>query len=186
MAHFLWVEDFPGDNATRSTTETLFGSYLKEQGLSVNDLSEDTRILRNQLKPYGIYVETNFYDGYCFVHKKLNKVDFEKFSNCMIGAYVQLLRLAVLKTQTNDTAFMFGVYLSEELETNQESHRFFEELNQSFGSDRDDGIRAMSNTVKILMKPADISPETVDKIHHEFLSLLFSMRDVLKKVKLTE
>jgi len=118
--------------------------------------------------------------------EELNKVDFEKFSNCMIGAYVQLLRLAVLKTQTNDTAFMFGVYLSEELETNQESHRFFEELNQSFGSDRDDGIRAMSNTVKILMKPADISPETVDKIHHEFLSLLFSMRDVLKKVKLTE
>ncbi len=76
MAHFLWVEDFPGDNSTRSTTEALFGHYLNEIGISINDLPEDPRLLRKQLQPHGIHIETSFYDGYRFIHKKLNKVDF--------------------------------------------------------------------------------------------------------------
>jgi len=76
VANFLWVEDFPGDNSTRSTTEAVFGKYLHSLGVTIQDLSEDARILREQLKVYGIFIETSFFDGYRFINNKLSDVDY--------------------------------------------------------------------------------------------------------------
>jgi hypothetical protein len=77
MSNFLWVEDFAGENATISTTNAIFGSLLTSQGLaSISKLSEEPRGLKKDLRNHGIFLEFNFYDAYCFIHKKLNTVDY--------------------------------------------------------------------------------------------------------------
>jgi len=104
--------------------------------------------------------------------KELCKVDLETFSNCMIGAYSQLLRIAVMNTQKNDVALFFGMHLSTKLKTVPQAEQFFEEFNKAYGSDYHDGIKGMANAFKDMMKPLDISTETIDKIYHEFVTLI--------------
>jgi len=77
MSNFLWIEDFGGgDNVTRATTNALFGSFLESQGVLISALPEEPRVLREQLKQQGVFLELNYYDGHKFISNHLEKVDF--------------------------------------------------------------------------------------------------------------
>jgi hypothetical protein len=116
--------------------------------------------------------------------EELKKVDLDKFCNCMLGAYAQVLGIAVMNTQSTDASLRFILYLGRKLEANNEAHKYWEEYNKSFGSDRNDGFQAMANTFQDMMMPLEISSETVDQIYNEFVQLLLSMQQVLERLKI--
>jgi len=116
--------------------------------------------------------------------EELKKVDLDKFCNCMLGAYVQILTIAVMNTQSAMATMHFGLNLGKKLEANNQAHKYWEEYHKSFGSDRNDGFQAMANTFQDMMMPLEISSETVDQIYNEFVQLLLSMQQVLERVKI--
>ncbi|MCV6636533.1 hypothetical protein [Candidatus Albibeggiatoa sp. nov. NOAA] len=72
MVHFLWVEDFEGDNF-KNYTDSLFGHFVPQ-----NYVPEGHGELKQFLQPYGIFLETHFLDALEFIRdsEKLFKIDF--------------------------------------------------------------------------------------------------------------
>jgi hypothetical protein len=72
MVHFLWVEDFEGDNF-KSYTECLFADFVPQ-----NDIPDGHGELKQFLLPYGIFLESYFLDALAFIRDsdKLFKIDF--------------------------------------------------------------------------------------------------------------
>jgi hypothetical protein len=72
MIHFLWVEDFEGDNF-KSYTECLFSNFLPK-----TEIPDGHGELKQFLQPYGIFLETHFLDALEFIRDgdKLFKIDF--------------------------------------------------------------------------------------------------------------
>ncbi|MEK7989446.1 MAG: hypothetical protein VSS52_000435, partial [Thiotrichaceae bacterium] len=61
MVHFLWVEDFEGDNF-QSYTECLFSDFLPKTAIP-----DGHGELKQFLQPYGIFLETHFLDALEFI-----------------------------------------------------------------------------------------------------------------------
>lgn len=115
--------------------------------------------------------------------EELDKVDLEKFNNCMVAAYAQLLSVAVVRTQKKDAYHSFKLYLYGHFKTMPEADQFTEEFNRAFGGG---GIDGMANAFANMMEPLDISPDTTVRIYHEFSDLIRSMIEILKRLKLVE
>jgi len=73
MVHFLWVEDFEGDNF-KSYTECLFGELLPNKA----DIPDGHGELKQFLQPHGVFLQTHFLDALEFIRdsEQLFKIDF--------------------------------------------------------------------------------------------------------------
>jgi hypothetical protein len=113
----------------------------------------------------------------------LKNVDFEIFSNCMLAAYVQVLRIAVMQTQSTDATLYFGLEIGKKLETNTHANSYWIKLNKSFGSSTD-GFKAMSASFGNLMKPSTLSSNGTEIIYQQLLEAFFGMKETLKSIKI--
>ena len=113
----------------------------------------------------------------------LKKVDFDRFCNCMLAAYVQILRVAVMQTQSTDATLYFGILIGEKLESNSEANAHWTALNKSFGSSTD-GFRAMSESFGSMMLPVQLSSNSIELIYEQLVQAFFGMKETLKDIKI--
>ncbi len=119
---------------------------------------------------------------------ELKKVDFERFCNYMIACYVQLLRVAAIKTQNSDNAMYFGICLTRKLEDkNAGAYKEWVLVNRIWGAPSVVGkIEEMAMGLGIHLYNTGLSDNTKQTIHQELEGLMYSMSDVMKRIKLQE
>ncbi len=116
-------------------------------------------------------------------NEDLKKVDFERFCNYMLAAYVQTLRVAVMQTQSSDATLYFGLEIGKKLESNSEANANWKSLNKSFGSSTD-GFRAMSDFIGSMMLPKQLSSISIELIYEQLVQSFFGMKETLKDIKI--
>ena len=101
----------------------------------------------------------------------------------MLAAYVQILRVAVMQTQSTDATLYFGILIGEKLESNSEANAHWTALNKSFGSSTD-GFRAMSESFGSMMLPVQLSSNSIELIYEQLVQAFFGMKETLKDIKI--
>ncbi len=117
----------------------------------------------------------------------LENADFDKLCDVMIAAYLQFLRSTVIKTQGMHSDSVMDFYIcidskKQELETSIEDYSTT--FNQTWGSiSSGDKMMDMVNAFEVCMG-INLQQSTREQLSMEFFTLISSMEDVLKNIKL--
>ena len=117
----------------------------------------------------------------------LEDADFEKLCTVMIAAYLQFLRSTVIQTQGMSSDAVFGFYMcidQKQKELGSSFDEYSTKFNQTWGTATSgDKMMDMVNTFEICMD-ISLQQNTKDQLSMEFFTLISSMEDILRKVKL--
>ena len=117
----------------------------------------------------------------------LENADFDKLCDVMIAAYLQFLRSTVIKTQGMHSDSVMDFYIcidskKQELESSIEDYSTT--FNQTWGSiSSGDKMMDMVNAFEVCMG-INLQQSTREQLSMEFFTLISSMEDVLKNIKL--
>ena len=117
----------------------------------------------------------------------LKNADFEKYCVVMIAAYSQFLRSTVIQTQGMHSDAVFDFYMcidnkQEELDSSFQEYKT--KFNQTWGAATSgDKMMDMVNTFEVCMG-INLQQATKVQLSKEFYTLMSSMEEVLKKIKL--
>jgi len=118
---------------------------------------------------------------------ELENADFDKVCSVMTAAYLQLLRSTVISTQgmNSDAVMDFYICISKkENELDLSIDDYSSAFNQTWGAaSSGDKMMDMANTFEKCMG-VNLKQDTKEKLSVEFSTLIFSMEDVLRNIKL--
>ena len=117
----------------------------------------------------------------------LENADFEKYCVVMIAVYLQFLRSITIQTQGMHSDAVFDFYMcidkkQEELDSSFQEYK--KKFNQTWGTATSgDKMMDMVNTFEVCMG-INLQQATKEQLSMEFFTLISSMEDVLRKIKL--
>ena len=118
----------------------------------------------------------------------LENADFDKLCDVMVAAYLQFLRSTVITTQGMNSDAVMDFYICignkrEELDSSIEDYSTT--FNQTWGSiSSGDKMMDMVNAFEICMG-INLQQSTREQLNMECFTLIASMKDILRKIKLT-
>ena len=117
----------------------------------------------------------------------LENADFEKLCVVMIAAYSQFLRSTVIQTQGMHSDAVFDFYMcidNKQKELDSSFQEYKTKFNQTWGTATSgDKMMDMVNTFEVCMG-INLQQATKEQLSMEFFTLISSMEDVLRKIKL--
>ena len=120
----------------------------------------------------------------------LENADFEKYCVVMLAVYLQFLKSTVILTQgaLSDTASDFYICIfKKEQELDSSFEEYKTKFNQTWGTATEqlsgDKMMDMVNTFEVCMG-INLQQATKEQLSMEFFTLISSMEDVLRKIKL--